>query len=71
MFASFSVALASCAAKYAREACMAAFNAYSRVLDPDLVPTAGYVTDARRWLAQAGAAIERSGLPREVLVRSR
>jgi hypothetical protein len=50
---------------------MAAFNAYFLALQPDLVPTAGYVTDARRWLADAGAAIERSGLAREAIVRSR
>lgn len=68
---SFSVALASCAAKYAREACMEGFNAYFGGLQQGLTPTAGYVTDARRWLADAGPAIERSGLAREALVRSR
>lgn len=68
---SFAVALASCAAKYAREVCMAAFNAYFLALEPALVPTAGYYNDARRWLADAGPAIERSGLARETIVRSR
>jgi ribonuclease HII len=68
---SFPVALASCAAKYAREACMHAFNAYFQALEPALTPTAGYVTDARRWLADAEHAIARSGLPRDAIVRAR
>ncbi|MBL8859148.1 MAG: hypothetical protein JNL28_11620 [Planctomycetes bacterium] len=68
---SLPVALASCSAKYAREACMHAFNAYFLAFQPDLVPTAGYVTDARRWLAEANVAIARSGLARETIVRSR
>lgn len=68
---SLPVALASCLAKYARETCMRAFNAGFAALDPELVPTAGYVTDARRWLKDAEGAIERSGLPRSELVRER
>lgn len=68
---SFAVALASCAAKYAREACMEGFNAYFGELQPGLAPTAGYVTDARRWLAEAGPALERSGVETVDLVRSR
>ncbi len=68
---SFAVALASCCAKYAREACMDAFNAYFRTFQPDLRATAGYRNDAWRWLDDAGAAIERSGLGRDVIVRAR
>jgi len=68
---SFAVALASCAAKYAREVCMAGFNAYFGALQQGLMPTAGYVTDARRWLAEAELAIERSGIARDAIVRSR
>jgi len=68
---SFAVALASCCAKYAREACMGAFNAYFAALQPDLKATAGYRNDAWRWLDDAKGAIERSGLPRHVIVRSR
>jgi hypothetical protein len=67
----FAVALASCLAKYARETCMNAFNAYFGGLQPGLRPTAGYTTDGWRWLADAGPAIERSGLPRRHLVRER
>jgi ribonuclease HII len=68
---SFAVALASCLAKYARETCMDAFNAYFDSLQPGLRPTAGYVTDGRRWLADARPAIERSGLRRAEIVRER
>jgi hypothetical protein len=68
---SFAVALASCCAKYAREVCMHAFNAYFAALQPELAPTAGYHGDAARWLAAAAPAILRSGLPRDVIVRAR
>lgn len=69
--ASFAVALASCAAKYVRELAMDAFNAWFAELDPALQPTAGYVEDGRRWLADARGAIERAAIPRADLVRSR
>jgi len=68
---SFSVALASCLAKYARELSMEAFNDYFGALQPGLRPTAGYTTDGRRWLEDAGPALERSGVPDERLVRDR
>lgn len=68
---SFAVALASCCAKYARELCMAGFNAHFAHLQPDLQPTAGYVTDARRWLVEAAPALGRAGLSTEALVRTR
>ena len=68
---SFAVALASCLAKHARETCMNAFNAYFESLQPGLKPTAGYVTDGRRWLLDAGPAIARSGIRRADLVRER
>jgi len=68
---SFPVALASCIAKYARELEMHAFNAYFAALSPELRPTAGYRGDGARWLAQANAAIEKSGLARELLLRAR
>lgn len=68
---SFAVALASCLAKYVRETCMHAFNAYFERFSPGLRPTAGYTTDGRRWLRDAQSAIERSGIPHAALVRSR
>lgn len=68
---SFAVALASCCAKYARELAMDGLNAWFARLDPELVPTAGYVEDGRRWLADARAAIERAGIARDDLVRTR
>lgn len=68
---SFAVALASCAAKYARETSMSAFNAYFAALEPTLIPTAGYVSDARRWLRDAGPLLARAGLSWEAVVRSR
>ncbi len=68
---SFPVALASCLAKYARETWMEGFNAYFSGLQEGLEPTAGYVTDARRWLSAAGPALERSGVGRASLIRER
>jgi ribonuclease HII len=68
---SFPVALASCLAKYARETWMEGFNAYFASLQSGLLPTAGYVTDARRWLEEAGPALALCGLDRTALVRER
>lgn len=56
------VALASMTAKYVRETLMARFNRYwaaraaAAGLD-ELKPTAGYSTDARRWLGDAAAIV--------------
>jgi ribonuclease HII len=44
------VALASMIAKYTRELAMMRFNRYWCGRVPELKPTAGYSTDARRWL---------------------
>ncbi len=68
---SFAVALGSCLAKYARESAMAAFNAYFAAQAPELAPTAGYTTDARRWLTDAEAVLARLALSREQFVRER
>jgi hypothetical protein len=67
----FSVAVASCLAKYARELSMEAFNAYFVGLQPGLAPTAGYTTDGRRWVAEAAPALERAEIDPEVLLRRR
>ncbi|HUR28277.1 MAG TPA: hypothetical protein VM509_08815 [Planctomycetota bacterium] len=68
---SFAVALGSCLAKYARETCMDAFNASFARHDPQLEPTAGYLTDAHRWLADAAPAMQSAGWTRADLARSR
>jgi ribonuclease HII len=68
---SFAVALASCLAKYARESAMDAFNAWFATRAPSLRPTAGYTTDARRWLDDAAHVIEHEKLDRACLVRER
>jgi hypothetical protein len=66
---SLSVALASCLAKYARELAMEAFNGWFAERAPELRPTAGYATDGRRWLADAGDVAR--AVPAELLVRER
>ncbi len=68
---SFSVALASCFAKYGRELGMKAFNSYFGGLQPGLKPTAGYTTDGRRWLKDAEPALSLAGVPQGVLIRDR
>ena len=47
------VAVASMTAKYIRELAMARFNAHYCGRMRELKPTAGYATDAGRWLADA------------------
>lgn len=51
---SFVTALASLAAKYARERAMAELNGWFCTRLDSLKPTAGYPTDARRWLVEVG-----------------
>ncbi|MCL4196416.1 MAG: hypothetical protein KJZ69_02890 [Phycisphaerales bacterium] len=63
------VALASMLAKYLREVLMIRFNRYFAALRPELKPTAGYVEDGRRFLADIEDLIESQRLPRERLVR--
>jgi ribonuclease HII len=65
------VALASMAAKYVRERWMAAFNDWFAGHDPDLRRTAGYVTDARRWLADTADLRSRLKIDEAELVRLR
>ena len=64
------VALASMAAKFARELHMRRLNAYFARHVADLKPTAGYVQDGRRWLAEVGTAARDLGIDENVLVRS-
>lgn len=66
-----SVALASMLAKYCRELLMERFNAFWGELRPGVQPTAGYYTDARRFLKDIGPVVERGGIRPEVFVRQR
>lgn len=65
------VALASMTAKYVRELLMMRFNAFWRQRQPELRPTAGYVTDARRFLQDIDPVIRQLNIDRQLLVRSR
>lgn len=51
------VALASMAAKFVRELSMLRFNRYWCARCPELKPTAGYSTDARRWLTDMASTL--------------
>ncbi len=64
-------ALASMNAKYLRERFMARFNATFRQADPTLKPTAGYWSDAQRFLEDAKEAMATIGITRADLVRLR
>ncbi|MEM9379802.1 MAG: hypothetical protein AAGB93_07605 [Planctomycetota bacterium] len=68
---SLPTALASCLAKYARELVMDAFNAHFARLCPGVRPTAGYVTDARRWLRDVEAARPEALRGLDAIVRTR
>ncbi|MCC6284266.1 MAG: hypothetical protein IT439_03025 [Phycisphaerales bacterium] len=61
------VALASMVAKLLRELAMERFNRSWAARMPELKPTAGYVTDARRWLSDASGVIEPA--EREAMIR--
>jgi hypothetical protein len=65
------VALASMLAKYLREVFMRRFNVYWKERTLSLRPTAGYYTDARRFLAEIEPVIATTGVPRERFVRAR
>ncbi len=64
------VALASMAAKLVRELWMARMNRFFARIMPELKPTAGYVEDGRRWLADVEPHLPRIGLDRAMLVRN-
>jgi ribonuclease HII len=67
----FPIALASIYSKYMRELYMHAFNDYWSARIAGLNPTAGYYTDAQRWLKETSSAIGLCGVNRDMLVRSR
>lgn len=63
------VALASMAAKYTRELFMRRLNAYFAERRPGLAPTAGYVTDGRRYLAEVKPILVEAGIPEAEFTR--
>jgi len=65
------VALASMTAKYLREVLMMRFNAFWRSHAPEVRPTAGYVADGKRFLADIEPVIDRLAIDRTLLVRQR
>jgi hypothetical protein len=65
------VALASMTAKYVRELLMDRFNRFWQHHAPDLKPTAGYVQDGRRFLAEIDPLIQSLGIDRRQLIRQR
>ena len=67
----FPVALASIYSKYLRELHMHVFNRYWTAQQADLKPTAGYFTDARRWLREASQTLDRLKIDRGMLLRDR
>lgn len=68
---SFPTALASMAAKYVRERAMAELNAWFAARLPELPPTAGYPTDAKRWLDRVRGSGQAERLDLASLIRKR
>ncbi len=65
----FLIALASCISKYLRELGMSLFNRYWQQHVPGLRPTAGYGTDARRFLRAIRSHATALRIGEEILVR--
>jgi ribonuclease HII len=65
----FCVALASMTSKYLREVLMLEFNRFWQQQVPDLKPTAGYPSDATRFLQAIRPAVAKLGLREESLWR--
>ncbi len=68
---SFTVALASMASKYLRELHMQLFNQYWSEQQDGLRPTAGYPTDARRFLTETATLRRQLGTDDHLLIRQR
>jgi hypothetical protein len=66
---SFPVALASMLSKYLREVHMTLFNRFWKEHRANLEPTAGYATDARRFLQDILEVRRRLGIDDALLVR--
>ena len=65
------IALASIYSKYVRELFMRAFNDYWGRQVGGLKPTAGYYTDARRFLRDIDRAVDTLRIDKSLLIRSR
>lgn len=65
------VALASMVSKYVRELFMLMFNRFWGRHVEDIVPTAGYYTDGRRFFGQIQPAMERLALDTDLVYRCR
>jgi len=65
------IALASMLAKYVRELLMHELNAFWRGLVPGVRPTAGYYTDAQRFLADIRPGLARAAVAVSEFVRGR
>jgi hypothetical protein len=57
--------------KYLRELYMHVFNRYWSGQIAGLRATAGYYSDARRWLNEAAVELERRSIDRSMLIRQR
>ena len=68
---SLPVALASMYAKYVREVLMHQFNAWWARRAAHVAPTAGYWTDAQRWLREMQPLLRELDLPPEQYIRQR
>ncbi len=66
-----AIALASIYSKYLRELYMYQFNRYWAAQHRCLKPTAGYYTDAKRWLVDAEDTLRELDVDRAMLVRER
>ena len=64
-----AVALASMFSKYIRELFMRLENQYWIQLMPDLKPTAGYYTDAQRFLSQIAHVKKKESVQDDMLIR--
>ena len=67
----FCVALASMVSKYLRELLMLEYNEFWKTHLPALKPTAGYPLDAERFFQQIQPVIDRLGIAKEAIWRSR
>lgn len=65
------VGLASMTAKYVRELLMACFNQFWQSRNPSLRPTAGYYTDAQRFLREIAECAAAAGIDMQRFTRQR